>query len=400
MPDLLMDLFAITAPGLEALAIRELRALGVVDCAATRGGVAWRGGRCELYSANLWLRTVSRVLVRMSEFHAASFHELERRAKRVQWNDFVRPGQGVRFRVTCHKSALYHSDAVAERLGLSAAAATGATLVPGGAKGVGDEDEEPDLDAQLFVVRIDHDMVSISADSSGVLLHRRGYRQAIAKAPLRETLAAAMLLASGWDPNTALIDPMCGSGTIPIEAALIGRRIAPGIGRSFAFLRWPGFNPDIWEQLRWAATQGELAQAPAPIVASDRDAGGVRAALDNSARAGVTHDIQILQRPLSAAEPVGNAPGWLMTNPPYGVRVGVDVRNLYARLGALLRNEFYGWRLGMLSASPPLERQLKVPLKQMFETRNGGIKVRFVAGGESQGSSDIREDEPRVEQGV
>ncbi len=386
MPDSLTDLFAITAPGLEPLAVRELRALGVDHCVATHGGVAWQGGRRELYSANLWLRTVSRVLVRVTEFHAASFYELERRAKRIPWNEFVSPGQGVRFRVTCHKSALYHSDAVAERLGRSATAATGGTLAPvgskGGAKG-GNEDDEPDTDAQLFVVRIDHDTVSISADSSGALLHRRGYRQAIAKAPLRETLAAAMLLASGWDPDTALIDPMCGSGTIPIEAALLGRRIAPGMRRSFAFLHWPGFDPDIWQQLRSAATEGELPQALAPIVASDRDDGAVRAASENAARAGVAQDVQILQRSLSATEPVrgADAPGWLMTNPPYGIRVGADVRNLYARLGTLMRTEFNGWRLGMLSASPALERQVKMTLEQLFETRNGGIKIRFLAGG-------------------
>lgn len=392
MSDSLTDLFAVTAPGLEALAARELRSLGAANCCATHGGVEWRGGARDLYSANLWLRTVSRVLVRVSQFHASSFYELERRAKRVPWGAFVSAGQGVRFRVTCHKSALYHSDAVAERLVRSVAAATGAATgkaqlsgMPGRSKGheegVGEEDDEPDTGAQLFVVRIDHDSVSISADSSGALLHRRGYRQSIAKAPLRETLAAAMLLASGWDPDTPLVDPMCGSGTIPIEAALIARRMAPGMKRSFGMERWPGFDREIWEELRLAAAQGELSSAPALIVASDRDAGGVQASTDNAVRAGVAADVQVLNRPLSAAEPVGGVPGWLMTNPPYGIRVGTDVRNLYARLGTLTRKEFLGWRLGMLSAAPALERQLKLNLEQVFETKNGGIKIRFMVAG-------------------
>ncbi|MGI8510207.1 MAG: THUMP domain-containing class I SAM-dependent RNA methyltransferase [Gemmatimonadaceae bacterium] len=390
MPDSLTDLFAVTAPGLEALAARELLAMGATNCVATRGGVEWKGGARDLYSANLWLRTVSRVLVRVSQFHAATFYELERRAKRVPWRDFVGAGRGVRFLVTCHKSALYHSDAVAERLIRSVTAATGAAsgkaLMASASKSaetgeMGEEDDEPDNGAQLFVVRIDHDTVNISVDSSGALLHRRGYRQSIAKAPVRETLAAAMLMSSGWDPNTPLVDPMCGAGTIPIEAALMARRIAPGIRRSFAIERWPGFDAKVWEELRVAAREGELARAPSPIVASDRDAGGVQAAIDNAVRAGVAADVQVLNRPLSAAEPVGQPPGWIMTNPPYGIRVGTDLRNLYARLGTLTRKEFQGWRLGMLSAAPALDRQLGVPLEQVFETRNGGIKIRFMVTG-------------------
>lgn len=382
MPDSSLDLFAITAPGIEALTAGELRALGAAPVVVTHGGVMWKGGVRELYLANLWLRTASRVLVRVAKFHAASFHELERRAKRVPWADFVAQGQTVRFRVTCHKSALYHSDAVAERLARSVGAATGAA--PDGGDGrVGDDDDELDSGAQLFVVRIDHDTVNISADSSGALLHRRGYRQAIAKAPLRETLAAAMLLASGWDPKTPLLDPMCGSGTIPIEAASFARCIAPGIGRQFAFAQWPGFRPEIWGDLQSKALDGELPAAQSRIIASDRDAGAVQATVENAVRARVANDIQIRQLPLSAARPVGEIHGWIMTNPPYGIRVGTDVRDLYARLGTIVRNEFSRWHLGMLSASPAMERQLRIPLEPLFETRNGGIKIRFLVGGGS-----------------
>ncbi len=398
MPESLTDLFAIAAPGLEPLVARELRALGAAHCTVTRGGVAWKGSTRELYAANLWLRTASRVIVRVSEFHAATFHELERRAKRVPWSEYVGAVQGVRFRVTCHKSKLYHSDAVAERLMRSVVAATGAAIDPASARTLGsdnlsgnDEEDEPEQGAQLFIVRIDHDTVSISADSSGALLHRRGYRQSIAKAPLRETLAAAMLLASGWDPAVALVDPMCGSGTIPIEAALLARRIAPGINRSFAFERWRGFDRRLWDGLRSAAIEGELEHAPALILGSDRDAGGIRASTENAGRARVTEDIRLITQPLSAAEPAGDGPGWILTNPPYGVRVGTDVRNLYARLGTLMRGEFAGWRLGMLSAAPALDRQLNTPLEQAFESRNGGIKIRFLV---SSAPANFPQDEP------
>lgn len=384
MPDSSRDFFAVTAPGLESLTASELRALGVAHVDAVRGGVSWKGDTRSLYSANLWLRTASRVLVRVSRFHAATFHELERRARKVPWPEFLAPGDRFRFRVTCHKSALYHSDAVAERLSRSIVASVAGALRGGTIAGAGDdEDEDHDTSAQLFVVRLDHDMVTISADSSGALLHRRGYRLAVAKAPLRETLAAAMVLSSGWDAATPLVDPMCGSGTIAIEAALVGRRIAPGIMRSFAFERWPGFRSNVWGELREAASGGELSAAPGVVMASDRDAGAVQAALENASRARVPGDVNVVQQPISALRPVGGsgACGWVITNPPYGVRVGDDVRDLYAKLGALLRTELHGWQLGMLTASPALDRQLRMPLEQVFETRNGGIKVRFVTGG-------------------
>jgi putative N6-adenine-specific DNA methylase len=342
----------------------------------TRSGVAWRGSSRDLYRANLWLRTATRVLLRVASFRAGSFAELERHAARVPWGRFVRARDRVRFRVTCHKSALYHSDAVAQRLAESVSAATGCVLpaTPGT-----EADDDAGAGEQLFVVRIDHDTLTLSADSSGALLHRRGYRQASAKAPMRETLAAAMLLSSGWTPDKPLLDPLCGSGTIPIEAALIARRIPPGANREFRFQRWPGFDAAGWAQMRADASAAVLPGAPSAIVASDRDAGAIAATVSNAERAGVTGDIQILQQSLSAAAPpAAESAGWLMTNPPYGVRIGTDVRNLYAGLGELFRGGFAGWRLGALIASPELARQLRLPLEQVFETKNGGIPIRFM----------------------
>lgn len=377
MADSLLDLYSITAPGLERITASELAALGVASGTETHGGIAWRGAMRDLYRANLWLRTATRVLVRVSRFHAGSFAELERRAKTVPWGRFVRARDHVRFRVTCHKSALYHSDAVAQRLGESVAAATGCTI--GVDPGV--EDEDTTFAEQLFIVRIDHDIVTVSADSSGTLLHKRGYRQATAKAPMRETLAAAMLLSSGWARGEPLVDPLCGSGTIPIEAALIARNMAPGANREFRFERWPGFDRAGWQKLREEALSGTVEPAEASIVASDRDSGAIEAAMSNAVRAGVGGDVQIVQQSLSATSPTGDQVGWLMTNPPYGVRVGTDVRNLYARLGSMMRTSFAGWRLGILSASPELDRQLEMPLEHLFETKNGGITIRFLAGG-------------------
>jgi putative N6-adenine-specific DNA methylase len=376
MADSSSDLYLVTAPGLEHITSSELISIGMTPGSETHGGIAWRGTMRDLYRANLWLRTATRVLVRVSRFHAGSFAELERRAKAVPWGRFVRARDRVRFRVTCHKSALYHSDAVAQRLGESVAAATGCAF----SEDSETEEQEATSAEQLFVVRIDHDTVTLSADSSGTLLHKRGYRQATAKAPMRETLAAAMLLSSGWVRTEPLVDPLCGSGTIPIEAALIARNMAPGINREFRFERWPGFDRTSWQTLRDEALAGVADSAPASIVASDRDPGAIEAAMSNAVRAEVGGDVQIVQQPLSAASPSDDRAGWLVTNPPYGVRVGTDVRNLYARLGTMMRTSFAGWHLGILSAGIELDHQLNMPLERVFETRNGGIEIRFLTG--------------------
>jgi hypothetical protein len=167
-----------------------------------------------------------------------------------------------------------------------------------------DEEDAADSDAaQLFVVRLFHDSCTVSADSSGALLHRRGYRLATAKAPLRETLAAAMLLGAGWDGSAPLLDPMCGSGTIAIEAALLARRIPPGLRRRFAFERWPGFEPAPWRRALDAARSGIRERAPGPIHASDRDAGAIEAARANAERAGVAEDLTLARAAIAAVEP-------------------------------------------------------------------------------------------------
>ncbi|MEP6690748.1 MAG: hypothetical protein ABJD07_06290 [Gemmatimonadaceae bacterium] len=373
-------MFAATAPGLEALAERELHSLGIAGARAETGGVAFTGTHAELQRANLWLRTASRVLVRVAEFEATAFHELERLSKRVRWERYISAALPVRLRVTCKKSRLYHSDAVAERVaGAIAGRVTGATTGPTvGASA--DDDDETESESQLIVVRLSHDRCTISVDASGALLHRRGYRLQTAKAPLRETLAAAALLASGWDGVAPLVDPLCGSGTIAIEAALIARRIAPGARRRFAFMRWPGFDAAAWTRLLETATAGELPGAPAPIVASDRDAGAVEAAAANAARAGVAADVMISMRALSAlVAPPGR--GWLVTNPPYGLRVGerAGLRDLYAQLGNVARRALPGWTVAMVSADRSLERATKLAFAERLKTQNGGIPVRIIA---------------------
>jgi putative N6-adenine-specific DNA methylase len=385
-----LSVFAVTAPGLEKICAAELSALGI-RAQVEEGGVAWSGDLESVARANLWLRTASRVLVRVAEFRATAFFELELNAKKVEWAKYVAAKTTVEFRVTCRKSKLYHSDAVAQRFtDAMTRAVRGVQVAKPSANDDDDADESPH---QLFVVRFLHDVCTVSVDTSGALLHRRGYRQQLAKAPLRETLAAAMLLAADWDGTTPLSDPMCGSGTIAIEAAMIARRIAPGLGgantgsdastatRDFAFRNWPKFDQTIWTKLVADARAQELAAAPVRIEAFDRDAGAIDAARANAARAGVTSDIEFGVQPISAL-PDASAlePGVVAVNPPYGIRVGEAdrLRNLYAQLGNVLRKHRAGWRLALLSADRKLEQQTALDLSPVLSTKNGGIPVRLM----------------------
>jgi putative N6-adenine-specific DNA methylase len=375
------------APGLEPFALAEAQALGL-PARADEGGVAWSGDVRSVIAANLGMRIASRVLVRIAEFEARSFIELERWAKRIPWTLSVAPGATVRFRVTCRKSRLYHSDAVAQRLaeGVSRAVAG----VRSEADSAGDDEVLDHGESVLFVVRFFRDRCTVSADASGALLHRRGYRQATAKAPLRETLAAALVAASGWDGVAPLVDPMCGSGTIPIEAALAARRIPPGAHRGFAVERWPGVSADLVRSVRAELGASVLGSAPGPIVASDRDAGAIENARDNAVRAGVASDVELGVHAISAVEMPDVARGWIVSNPPYGVRVGdaARVRDLWAQLGNVLRRRAPGWRVTLLSPDAALERQLRIPVQLVAQTTNGGIPVRIVGG-------TIPEREPR-----
>jgi putative N6-adenine-specific DNA methylase len=337
--------------------------------------------------ANLWLRTASRVIVRVAAFRARSFIELERHARRIEWERFVSAQTPLRFRVTSRKSKLYHTEAIAQRLAEAVAHRVGDSASISVER---DDDEAIEqgeaaeaaqaVDGQLFVVRALRDEITVSADASGELLHRRGYRQAVAKAPLRETLAAAMLLGAGWRGDTPLIDPMCGSGTIPIEGALMARRMAPGLGRTVAALRWPGTELAVWTRLVAMAKETMLERSPVSIRGSDRDAGAIAAARANAERAGVAADIAFEVAPFSGVEPIGDASGLLLVNPPYGVRIGEveSLRDLYAMLGRLARERFARWTFGVLAAEPRLEAQLGRGLEERFASSNGGIPVKLL----------------------
>jgi putative N6-adenine-specific DNA methylase len=393
-------LFAVAAPGLEVFTAQEISRLGFIPhpgfappppspdelrrergVGGEVGGVEFAASLSGLYRANLHLRTASRVLVRLGQFYAAAFSELRQKASRLSWEHFLAPGQPVALRVTCRKSRLYHSDAVAERV---AGAIEDRLGQPSPYKSKRGDDENVETHRQgvspqaaLIVVRLVRDQCTISLDSSGAPLHQRGYRLATAKAPLRETLAAGMLMGSGWDRASPLLDPFCGSGTIAIEAALMARGVPPGRARRFAFMDWPNFDAALWQSL--VETRHAASLPASPIFASDRDAGAIEAARANAERAGVADLIEFSRRAVSSIAPPPG-PGWIVTNPPYGVRVkeNQDLRNLYARFGQVLGARCPGWNVAMLSAHPLLHRSVGLDFDQGLPLVNGGLRVRLV----------------------
>jgi putative N6-adenine-specific DNA methylase len=361
--------FAVTAPGLEPFTVSEIQSLGLSPIPEP-GGVTVKGSLSDLYRLNLYLRTASRILARLGAFfYATTFPELEQRASRLPWERFLSPARPVSIHVTCHKSKLYHSDAVARSVAVAISNRLGqpSPILPAS--------EGSDRPPQLIVVRLVEDKCTLSIDSSGVLLHKRGYRQAVAKAPLRETLAAGLILASGWDRRSPFLDPFCGSGTLPIEAALLALGIPPGRDRRFALMDWPNFDYALWESLNPPLT---VDRSPLPILASDRDAGAIKMAQANAERAGVAGVIEFKCQAVSAITPPPG-PGWVVTNPPYGARVssGKDLRDLYAQFGNVLRRHCPGWDLSVLSSDPVLLGQMHFDLDTSLSLHNGGIPVRL-----------------------
>lgn len=360
-------LFAVVSPGLENVCADELTALGISPQEVTAGGVAFEGKLRDIYQANLWLRTASRIVVRFADFKSRDFPDLYRRAQRLPWGRFLSPEATVSFRVTCHSSRLNHTTRIAETLESSVNQALGRSSNPVG--------NEP----QMVLVRIVDDQVVISIDSSGELLHRRGYRHSVTVAPLRETLAAGVLMLLQWDAATPLADPMCGSGSFPLEAALLAKRQAPGLNRSFAFMNWPGYRNGLWTLLSDEAQRATV-EVPLTINGSDENSRAVAAARENCQRSGLSDQVAIEQVSLAEQTP-RDGYGLVVCNPPYGKRLdlGENPESYYAELGKQLQRAYPGWRFAMICPVPDFAKATGLPFERIATLDNGGLKVGLFA---------------------
>lgn len=357
-----LGIFLVTPPGLEKPLAEEAAALGFRGIAMASGGVTLAGGWPEVWRANLELRGASRVLVRVATFRAPHLAVLDRRSRQVPWRALLHRGQAVTVEASCRASRIYHEGAAAQRV----EEAIRASLGPA-------ETEEP----VRVLVRIVEDLCQISLDSSGELLHRRGQKGAVARAPLRETLAALFLRECGFRGDEPVLDPMCGSGTFVIEAAGIAAGLQPGRLRRFAFERFAGFDPAAFAALRREAVLPDL---PFRFIGCDRDAGAVTASRANAERAGVAPLTGFRCQPVSALERPEGPPGLVIVNPPYGTRIGDKgaLRALHGALGAVLRERFAGWRVGIVTAEPSLARATGLPFAEPGPpVDHGGLRVRL-----------------------
>ncbi|MEZ4234602.1 MAG: hypothetical protein R3F59_00235 [Myxococcota bacterium] len=367
--------YAVTAPGLEAVLEEELRALGAQELRVDRGGVAMKVDRAALYRVHLHARVPVRVRVRLGDFRSKNLEMLGNGVKGLAWARYVHPRQRLTVQVL---SAGARLPSGAERKVIHAVqdALRG---VPAGRGG-----PPAKLPPAAILVRIDGDRAEVSVDASGERLHRRGWRRDTTEAPLRENLAAAVLALAEWDPSEPLVDPMCGSGTFPIEAATIARGLPPGAGRRFAFEAWPSHDPALWAQIR--GEKGPPA-GDGPIFGYDIDPSAVDAARANARRAQVAERVTLRVAPAEQLV-LPERPGLVVCNPPYGARIG-GARAAWRALGAALRRA-EGWRVALVVPEPGLLAASGLSIPRIARFDNGGIPVALhvgpaVGGGSSGG---------------
>jgi 23S rRNA (guanine2445-N2)-methyltransferase / 23S rRNA (guanine2069-N7)-methyltransferase len=376
----------VTAPaGTADLAADELRAFGALEVKDSRGGVACAGSLEVAYRACLWSRVANRVLLRLTEFPAATPEALYAGVHTVPWQDHLSAEGTLAVDCTSSRSAITHTQFAALKV----------------KDAVVDQFRErtgvrPNVDTDAPDVRInvhlDRDVATLSIDLSGDSLHRRGYRGPQGAAPLKENLAAAVLLRAGWPKLVeteagplGFVDPMCGSGGLAIEAGLIAADAAPGLTRNyFGFLGWRGHDEALWQRLLEHAAERRRAAAErlsrVALRAYDRDSAAVRATLENAVRAGVAKQLHAERRDVADLPPPPAPRGLIAVNPPYGERLGdaATLEALYAQLGSKLKEHFVGWHAAVLTGNPPLGRALGMKAKRTHTLWNGPIECRLL----------------------
>ncbi|HEX7597607.1 MAG TPA: hypothetical protein VF518_05295, partial [Polyangia bacterium] len=370
--------FAAATPGLEDPLRDEVQRLeGVRDAKAVPGGVEFKGTLAVGMAANLHLRIASRVVVRLGQVKARDFAPLRRQLAALPWARFLPRDRPLRIDVSTSRCRLYHTKALAEALELAVSDRLGA--LPPRPPRSDDEDESSDKLSRVLM-RGEEDRFTVSVDASGDLLHRRGWRLETGRAPLRETLAAGILALCGYDPALPFLDPMCGSGTIVLEACAMALQRAPGLQRSFAFETWPCFDAGIWSRLRAQAEAAQINTTASVLVGRDRDPNAIDIARRNVERAGFEPHIQ-LQVAAFAPNPDESHSGLVVINPPYGRRLGQHgfAVRLGRDIGRVLAAGYRGWRVGVLSPDASFTKAITAGLRRSpvatHALRNGGLRV-------------------------
>ena len=364
-----VEFFATAAKGTEGALRDELREIGLRRVKADRGGVHFEGPPEDGYRACLHSRVAMRVLRPLATFPSQTEGELYDGIRGVDWSEFLTQGRTLAVRATCADSSLTHTlyiaqktkDAVVDQLRDAAGARPSVDI------------ESPDVTICVHLVR---DVATVYVDLAGEPLHRRGYRVVTGDAPLKETLAAAMVRLSGWDRVSPFVDPMCGAGTIAIEAALWARNVAPGLSRErFGFERWACHDEATARrvaELRERARAKVLTEGP-PVRGSDVDLAALAAARENARDAGVA--VEWTRASVRALAPAGE-PGLVVTNPPYGERLDAPDA-LYRDMADAFRR-LEGWRVAILAGTPAIERAMRRRADKALAVFNGDIECRLL----------------------
>ncbi|MBU1172605.1 MAG: hypothetical protein KKD44_23855 [Proteobacteria bacterium] len=379
--------FVVVSPGLLQVCKGELNHVfkGEKVLSEVDGGIEFHGSVADCYLANLHLRCASRILMRLSSFTASDFASLEKKIDQIPWELYLQGDQAFDIHVTLKKSRLYHSGAVIQRFNDRIRGREGFALNPG---------KQKQGKPQTLFVRAVNDRFEVSIDSSGELLYIRGLKTQGGKAPLRETLAAGMLMLAGYDGKMPLIDPMCGTGSFALEAAMMAGNIPPGWHREFAFEHWPCFRPGTWKHMRQEAEPLMGFNTTPRIFSSDQDSKACDRMTENVIRSGLESLIQVTHRDFFEIDPnsLCQEKGLILINPPYGLRLGTKkqsetlIRDLFSRF----ERTYGGWIVGLISPFDAKTLKPSFPVKThvLF---HGGLELFYLTGtvrGKGQGSCD------------
>jgi len=366
--------FATCGRGIEPVLADELRALGAAEVEPGRGGVSFRGDLALLYQANLWLRTAIRILRPILEADVASPDELYEAVRSLDWSCYLTPEHTLAVDCNVRDSQITHSKYAALRV----KDAICDQFVERCGRRPSIDVDEPMIGLNLHIYR---NRAVLSLDSSGESLHKRGYRPIQTRAPLNEALAAALVLLTGWHGEMPFADPLCGSGTLAIEAAWIALRRPPGLTRKrFGFQGWMDYDVELWTSLRDEARRGIGRLLPAPILASDARGDAVSFAINNARAAGIGHLLRFDKRDVRDFQPPPRAPGVLLCNPPYGERIGEEKNlfGLYRLLGEVFAQPCQGWTAYVFTGNPRLAAAIGLTPAAETPLYNGKIPCRLL----------------------
>jgi putative N6-adenine-specific DNA methylase len=359
---------ATVARGLEEVAAQEIKQLGGGDVKTDFTCVHFSGDKRLLYKVNLWARTIFRVLKPIEKVKCFNKRELYQNIQKIDWSNYLTPDDSLAINCTGGNQQLNHTHFTA----LEVKNAIVDQQMSKYKQRSNINTENPDI---LINAHIYQNHCILSLDSSGNSLHRRGYRPAMGLAPLKESLAAALLDLAGWTPNLPFLDPLCGSGTLPIEAALKALNIAPGLYReNFGFQTWPDYDQSLWDELVIEAENAENSKLLAPIIGSDDNGEVIQQAQVNARNSGLKYQIQFFHKSLAEVEAPADS-GVIICNPPYGKRIGEFEENaaLYKLLGDVFKQRFKGWTAYVLTGNKELAKKVGLRASKRIPVNNGAL---------------------------